>query len=273
MSGRRAGDEAAKCPESLCPTAALPPSERRVPSLERTLLLRLRSYGLIRQSRVALLCFSRSFAPGVFAGCHQTPAATGIFPTLSLRIFPQMPGPMPRRSHGVHVPVPSSMSSALPNRGVGRLPASTREHDFSRSVFRGCRHFFMFRPPSLLTSQVVPTAAPNDAGQPRFLRPGLSCFVASARTGYASRPIQATGGVGAFTRPDSQPCRLLPPVYASLHTSRYPAQNSGPSGSLLLSREDLSSSAFCRFIPALTRLSPLRKPAACRKEESQGRKA
>ena len=231
--------------------AALPSSERRVPPLGRTLLLRLRSYGLIRQSRLALLYFSLSFDRGVFAGCHQTPAATGIFPTLSLRIFPQMPGPMPRRSQGVHMPVPSSLSSALPNRGVGRLPASTREHDFSRSVFRGCRHFFMFRPPSLLTSQVVPTAAPNDAGQPRFLRPGLSCFVASARTGYASRPIQATGGVGAFTRPDSQPCRLLPPVYASLVTSRWPPQNSGPSGSLPLSREDLASSAFCRFIPAL----------------------
>src|SRR5712692_12075304 len=33
--------------------------------------------------------------------------------------------------------------------------------------FRGCRHFFMFRPPSLLVSQVVPTAAQSSAGQPR----------------------------------------------------------------------------------------------------------
>jgi hypothetical protein len=158
---------------------------------------------------------------------------------------------LPRRSHGVHMPIPSSVSSALPNRGVGRLPASTREHDFSRSVFRGCRHFFMFRPPSLLTSQVVPTAAPNGAGQPRFLHPGPSCFVTSARTGYASRPIQAIDGVGTLTRPDSQPCRLLPPVYASLFTSRWATQNSGPCGSLLLSREDLSSSASCLFVPAL----------------------
>jgi len=54
--------------------------------------------------------------------------------------------------------------------------------------FRGCRHFFMFRPPSLLVSQVVPTAAPSAAGQPRLLHPGRTCFVASARTGYASRP-------------------------------------------------------------------------------------
>jgi hypothetical protein len=54
--------------------------------------------------------------------------------------------------------------------------------------FRGCRHFFMFRPPSLLVSQVVPTAAHRAAGQPRLLHPGRTCFVASARTGYASRP-------------------------------------------------------------------------------------
>ena len=46
-----------------------------------------------------------------------------------------------------------------------------------------------------------------------------------------------------------------PPVCASLPASRHRAQNSVPSGSLLLSREDLSSSAFCRFIPAHNSLS------------------
>jgi len=40
-------------------------------------------------------------------------------------------------------------------------------------------------------------------------------------------------------------------VYASLGTSRCPVQNSRPSGSLLLSRKALSSSASDRFIPAL----------------------
>jgi hypothetical protein len=40
------------------------------------------------------------------------------------------------------------------------------------------------------------------------------------------------------------------PVYASLCTSRYPTQNSGPSGSLLLTRENFAFSASCRFIPA-----------------------
>ena len=50
----------------------------------------------------------------------------------------------------------------------------------------------------------------------------------------------------------SIPSPPIPLVYASLDPSRCPVQNSGPSGSLLLSREDLSSSASCRFIPALT---------------------
>src|SRR5712671_1880187 len=42
----------------------------------------------------------------------------------------------------------------------------------------------------------------------------------------------------------------LSSVYASLNTSRYPAQDSRPSGSLFLSRKALSSSASCRFSPA-----------------------
>ena len=46
-----------KCPESLCLMLALPPSGRRVPPPPRSLLLGLRSYKLIRQSRVALLYF------------------------------------------------------------------------------------------------------------------------------------------------------------------------------------------------------------------------
>src|SRR5580692_9735547 len=51
-----------------------------------------------------------------------------------------------------------------------------------------------------------------------------------------------------FSKLDTQP--IFPPVYASLDTLQRPVQNSGPSGSLLLSRKALSSSIPCRFIPA-----------------------
>ena len=48
----------------------------------------------------------------------------------------------------------------------------------------------------------------------------------------------------------SIPSPPIPLFTLRCYTSRCPTQNSGPSGSLLLSREDLSSSASCRFIPA-----------------------
>src|SRR5207245_11399109 len=51
-----------------------------------------------------------------------------------------------------------------------------------------------------------------------------------------------------FSELNTQP--TYPPVYASPCTSRCPAQNSGPSGSLLLPRKTLAFSTSCRFIPA-----------------------
>jgi hypothetical protein len=51
-----------------------------------------------------------------------------------------------------------------------------------------------------------------------------------------------------FSELNTQPA--CTPVYASPCTSRYPTQNSGPSGSLLLSRRTLAFPASCRFIPA-----------------------
>jgi hypothetical protein len=52
-----------------------------------------------------------------------------------------MLGPLPRRSHGVRLPVSSSVSSAFPQRGLGRLPASIREYDFSRELFSRLQTF------------------------------------------------------------------------------------------------------------------------------------
>jgi len=98
-------------------------------------------------------------------------------------------GPRTPAVHRVLSPVSSTMSSAFPKERMGRLPASCPRITTSRrSVFRGCRYSLMFRPPSLLSPQIVPTAAHTVAGQPGILRPGLSCFVASTRTGYANRP-------------------------------------------------------------------------------------
>src|SRR4029077_1504381 len=50
----------------------------------------------------------------------------------------------------------------------------------------------------------------NAIGRPRLLHPGRTCFVASARTGYASRPKQAIDGARTCTLLDPQHCRPLP---------------------------------------------------------------
>src|SRR6516162_10441763 len=130
-----------KCPESLCLMSALPSSGRRVPPPPRTLLPVLRSYGLMRQSRVALLDFGFWPRSWSLRRLLPAPAATGILPTLSLQICPRMPGPLPRRSHRVHLPVSSSVSSAFPWAAEDRLPASTRETTFPRKSFRGLQTF------------------------------------------------------------------------------------------------------------------------------------
>ena len=118
-----------------------PPSGRRVPPPTRTLLLGLRSYGLMRQSRVALLYFG--FWPHSRSLCRllPAPAATGIIPTLFLRILPQMPEPLPRRFAECVCLVLPQHSSAFPIIRLGRHPASFREHDFPRVGFRGCSYF------------------------------------------------------------------------------------------------------------------------------------
>lgn len=60
------------------PSFALPPLERRVPPLRRALPLPHRSYGLMRQTRLALPSFGFfSLVRGVFAGRSQPLLPTG----------------------------------------------------------------------------------------------------------------------------------------------------------------------------------------------------
>ena len=114
--------------------------------------------------------------------------------------------------------VPRSASACFFLHVIG-LPPYAIEVGYSRvfpskrfldgSLFRDCSHFFMFKPPSLLASPIVPTAATYVAGQPRLLHPSRTCFVSSTCIGHANHPTQAIGGVGTYTPLDSQPCRLL----------------------------------------------------------------
>ena len=139
-----------------------------MPSPPRTLLLVYRSYRLIRQSRLALPVFGYSPRSRSLCRLLPAPAASRTFPTLALRIFPEMLEPMPRRYAECICLVLPQHSSAFPIIRLDRLPASFREHDFPRVGFRGCSYFVMFRPPSLLVSQIAPTAISFLAGQPRL---------------------------------------------------------------------------------------------------------
>ena len=124
--------ETAKCPEPLCPTLVLPRLGRCVPSPPWALPHGPCSYGLMRPSPCLSCPSVYSLVSGVCAGCHSAPAANGMFPMLSPQVFPQMPGPQARRSHRVHLPVSSPMSTAFPRPFLGRLPACP-----TNAIFRG----------------------------------------------------------------------------------------------------------------------------------------
>ncbi len=95
--------------------------------------------------------------------------------------------PLPRLSLEVHSPVTSFESSAFPLLGMGRLPASFHVYDFTWCEFSRLQISLhdeaseFARLPSRSYRCIL-------AGQPRLLRPGRTCFVASACTGYANRP-------------------------------------------------------------------------------------
>jgi hypothetical protein len=59
----------------------------------------------------------------------------------------------------VLLPGSSSVSSAFPMWKRGSAPSFVRERDFPRAAFRGCSYFVMFKPHSLLASQIAPTSA------------------------------------------------------------------------------------------------------------------
>ena len=120
------------------------------------------------------------------------PAGRWPFPTLSLRVFPWMLGPVPRRLEEVLLPVSSLHDIGLPPLGPGSAPKDSAQRLPSGPVLRGGSHSLMFRPPSLLATQVAPTAvAQGHTGQPWRLRPSGTRVVTFPRIGYASRPNRA----------------------------------------------------------------------------------
>jgi hypothetical protein len=98
----------------------------------------------------------------------------------------------------------------LPQTVMGRLPAYVPRITTSReSISRGCRYFFMFRPPSLLTPQIVPTAAILPQGSRGFYIRAYRALLPPHAPDMLTVRTQVIDGTGTFTLSDSQPCRLL----------------------------------------------------------------
>src|SRR5262249_4649705 len=106
--------------------------------------------------------------------------------------------------HRVLSPVSSTMSSAFPKRRMGRLPAFCPTKTTSRRpVFRGCRYSFMFRPPSLLSPQIVPTAAILPQGSRGFYVRAYRALLPPHAPDMLTVRIQVIDGKGL------SPCQTL----------------------------------------------------------------
>jgi len=186
----RADGVSAKCPESLCPNAGVTPiGETCLPSPQRTLLLLPRSYGLMRQSQQALLYFGYPSLDESVQVVNQSLLPTGPSRRYLRESFLGCLIPYPGGPTAcicLFLPLCHRPSPTMAWVGFPRVIRSKRLR--AGLVFRGGRYSFTFRPPSLRAPQVVPTAAHTAAGQLELLRPGISCFVTSARTGYVNRP-------------------------------------------------------------------------------------
>jgi len=90
-------------------------------------------------------------------------------------------------------------------RRAARLPVSFRERDFPRDGFRGCRHFFMFRPLRLrrLPDRSYRCEFPHRAAETFTSGHIVLCYLRTLRICYPSEyRIQVIDGKRTFTFQD-----------------------------------------------------------------------
>jgi hypothetical protein len=176
---------------------------RRDTPPRKTLLLRPRSYGLMRRSHLALPSFGNCLVREVFAGCYQPLLPPGSSRRYLCESFLGCLVPC----HGgatecMYLFLPPCHRPSPTGVWVG-LPASTREHDFPRSVFSRLQTFLNVQASEFAHLPDRSYPAHTAAGQLRLLRPSRTCFVTSACIGYASRP-----NTGNWRHGDSHPARF-----------------------------------------------------------------
>ena len=93
--------------------------------------------------------FEESLQVATSPCCHQD------LLDVILRVFPWLPGPLPRRSHRVHAPVNFPDVIGLPHGRLGRLPAISTKQLFVGTIFEAadiplCSGHQVCSPPRLL---------------------------------------------------------------------------------------------------------------------------
>ena len=139
---------------------------------------------------------------------YAVPAAHGSFPTLSLRIFPWMLDPLPRRyTVCSHLFLPRCHRPSPRQKWVGfpRLSCELRllAGGFTRlQIFRDVPASKFARPPDR-SYRILPQGSRGF-----YVRAYRALLPPHAPDMLAVR-IQAIDGTGTFALSDSQPCRLL----------------------------------------------------------------
>ena len=131
--------EAAKCPESLCTSEEFPRSSGSRGPRQQVLPCRHCSYGLMRQSSTLFVPRGYPRTPSL---CRllSAPAGKRTFPTLSLRIFPCVLGPLPRRL--VWCTYPFLPTRQRPSPRSDRVGAQQSPYsDFSTAPFSRLQSF------------------------------------------------------------------------------------------------------------------------------------
>ena len=161
VSGALGINETTEYPESLCPMSALPPLERREPSLRRALPLLLRSYGLMRQSRH--LSATSAYWPRSrsLRRLPSAPAAHGTFSTLFCESFLSCLSPYPGGSTECACLVLPQRHRPSPNEkevGFPLLPANTTFHGphFGAAAIPLCSGLRVCLPPGSFLPLQVP---------------------------------------------------------------------------------------------------------------------
>ena len=171
---------------------------------------------------------------------YAVPAAHGSFPTLSLKVFPWMLDPVPRRyTVCSHLFLPRCHRPSPREEWVGFPRFCPANNDFSQAGVSRMQ-IFLDVPASkfALPPDRSYRCAPPQGSRGFYVRAYRALLPPHAPDMLTVR-IQVIDGTGTFTLSDSQPCRLL----TSLHR-HYPASSLLQGSAPLSGASVLSASRF-----------------------------